>query len=276
MAKGYTKPITGDPKSIPDDIIDANLKKSARRKVSKILKSKATKEIPLSVGDMVEIYRKVNKKGIWSEPKQILSINHEGRYLTVPAKKGSHYTVGIEDVRKSIENNDLSQLVSDSIDKLDNEILDITDDPTTIPNHTNIFNNQRKSHMNQNKNLKSNNKNSHMTIFEEPRYGDSETEVEIDLPQIGDQISVYWPLDDQFYNGTVKKINDNQFTINYNDGDVEELDLMQENWKHQNINANTNELKVISNEPKILKQMADHFGNKQFMKHQAQELTNIR
>ena len=89
----------------------------------------------------MEIYQRVHHKGIWSQPKPILSVNIEGKYITVDGKKGSTITVGIEDVRKAMNNNELSQLVSDGIDKIDLEISDLTE---------NILNN--KDHKNSDKN----------------------------------------------------------------------------------------------------------------------------
>lgn len=79
QAKGYTKPIDGNcPYAIPDEIVDAQQKLSAERKLALILKSKATFAEHITVGDMVEVYRRtgMGKPGIWSTPKIVLSIDH--------------------------------------------------------------------------------------------------------------------------------------------------------------------------------------------------------
>lgn len=117
----------------------------------------------------------------------------------------------------------------------------------------------------------------HMKLkSDDPQYSVSETEIEVNLPDVGDQISFYLPLDDQLYDAKVASIDDNRFTINNVDGDIEERDLMQEDWKYQIMNVSANKQKAICNELKklnetsILKIVADYFGNKQFMRHEAQ------
>lgn len=72
MAKGYTRPFEGSPISLPQEMLDAHLNMQARRKLSMIMRSKATKEIPLSIGEMVEVYQKGmnGKRGHWSVPKE--------------------------------------------------------------------------------------------------------------------------------------------------------------------------------------------------------------
>ena len=54
------------------------------------------------------------------------------------------------------------------------------------------------------------------------------------VPGVGDMIEVYWPLDDEFYRGTVAAINDdeNKYHINYDDGDKEVLHMPDEVWRY--------------------------------------------
>lgn len=58
--------------------------------------------------------------------------------------------------------------------------------------------------------------------------------------------------------------------MNYDDRDQEVLYLIKESRKFQNFDGNSTELRVISNEPSMLKPMADHFCKKHFLRHQAQ------
>ena len=51
-------------------------------------------------------------------------------------------------------------------------------------------------------------------------------------PKVGMRIQVYWPSMKQFYPGIISSYNDksDKFTVNYDDGDIEQLDLSKENW----------------------------------------------
>lgn len=59
-AKGFRSPVAAERSDtvVPDDIRDARDQLQARRKLALILRSKAVKEVPLSVGDLVEVYQK--------------------------------------------------------------------------------------------------------------------------------------------------------------------------------------------------------------------------
>ena len=53
------------------------------------------------------------------------------------------------------------------------------------------------------------------------------------MPKVGLKIEVYWPIDKSFYSGTVTKFDEStsKYTVEYDDGDVEELDLDKEDWE---------------------------------------------
>jgi len=89
--KGFSKPIHSKPAelTITDDVLDAHEKLQARRKLALILKSKTVREIPLHVGDSVEIIQKKQheKRGKWSSAKTILSFDPDARSIIVPGKK---------------------------------------------------------------------------------------------------------------------------------------------------------------------------------------------
>lgn len=90
MARGYTKPVMCKTalSAVPDDVIDAHEKLRARRKLAFILNLKVVKEIPIQVGDLVEVYQKKQheKRGKWSVPKPVISVDHAARSVTVPGK----------------------------------------------------------------------------------------------------------------------------------------------------------------------------------------------
>ena len=60
-------------------------------------------------------------------------------------------------------------------------------------------------------------------------------------PQVGDTIEVFWPLDMNYYQGTVTDISDSGYhTVSYDDGDTEALLINNENWRFaQTAESNT-------------------------------------
>lgn len=76
MAKGYTKVIYRSTAGFADNIKEAYMKLQARRKLATIPKTKGTKIIPVSVGNLGTFYRKEGKRGNFSEPKQNAKVNN--------------------------------------------------------------------------------------------------------------------------------------------------------------------------------------------------------
>ena len=127
QAKGFTKPLNGNSiSSIPEEITDAQQKLAAKRKLALILKSKSTVEQHVNVGDMIEVYKStgMDKKGIWSRPKIVLSIDHEARSVVVPGKAGKRATVSIKDIRMALPEDSFAGTIQDALDKIDNVIED--------------------------------------------------------------------------------------------------------------------------------------------------------
>lgn len=78
-------------------------------------------------------------------------------------------------------------------------------------------------------------------------------------------------MDDQNYPGTVKSLQDGCHNIIYDDRDIEELKLVNENWRQiDSLNSASvyASPKLESNEQDVLKQMLESIGKKQFMRHQ--------
>lgn len=103
LAKGFTHPTTSNPLdlTVPDDVRQSCDELPLRRKLDLILKSKDLHKVPLSVGDIVEIYQKHKneKRGKWSEAKPILSVDKPARVIKVPGKNDREITVAFEDTR---------------------------------------------------------------------------------------------------------------------------------------------------------------------------------
>lgn len=76
LAKRFTKPVNSKPAElcVPINVIDAREQLQARRKLALIMRSKALTEVPVAIGDSVEIFQKKEKekRGKWSQPKTVL------------------------------------------------------------------------------------------------------------------------------------------------------------------------------------------------------------
>lgn len=93
-------------------------------------------------------------------------------------------------------------------------------------------------------------------------------------PEVGDRIDVFWPLDNQYYSGIVSSYDDDgKATINYDDSEIETLDMSKETWKLSAASSALS-MKIDSNtlEQQVLKLYQSLFQNKTFMRHQAQSL----
>lgn len=278
QAKGYTKPINGNPpKTIPDDIIEAQENLSAKRKLAMILKSKATIEEYVSVGDMIEVYHKtgMKKKGVWSTPKIVLSVDHDSRSVTVPGRAGKRSTVALEDIRKALPENSFEETIQLSLDKLEESIEDELLETSENENIKWDYENDDDSSQS----------NEIQIATEDADFSgngpiiDSEQSKKVAR---GDHIEVFWPLDDTYYSGVVKHLHQNgEVTVLYNDGAKERLQMDKEIWKHccnaATANAvgakdkeSSSEYTVKNMEPYELQRMYNFFGNKPFLRFQAQ------
>lgn len=92
-------------------------------------------------------------------------------------------------------------------------------------------------------------------------------------PSIEDSIEVFWPTGDKYYLGTVTEIIDNgKQVVNYKDGDVEILNISDENRRScSTLSAKvTSELTLKSNVPDELREMKESIGNTPFLSHRLQ------
>lgn len=84
-------------------------------------------------------------------------------------------------------------------------------------------------------------------------------------PNVGDNISGYWPLMNSSYNGRVHQISGDKYVVHYDEGGVGTLILDNENWKYcAVIFPRSSEWK--STHLHDLKTFLDYFGNRPFMK----------
>lgn len=100
------------------------------------------------------------------------------------------------------------------------------------------------------------------------------------LLAVGDSIELFRPIDNQYCNGTVAKFSDNTvFTINYDDGNIEELSQMsKENWQFSSsamLHEMSTKYSIVSNEKEFLNQLLDYFGNKPFLCSRAQKFPSF-
>ena len=143
----------------------------AKRKLNLILKSKSNTVIPVRIGDLVQVFIKLQheKREKWSNAKPVLSYENQSGAVTVPGQNGRTIKAAVEDVRFAITNNEFSlkyQEASDimdtaldkSIDSLNKDNSEQTDDCVSIT------------------------ETDELGLTHELR--------------VGDKIEVYWPLDD--------------------------------------------------------------------------------
>ena len=275
LAKGFSKPIAAKPidNVIPDDVRDARDQFQARRKLALILRSKAVTEVPLSVGDLVEVYQKRDheKRGKWSAPKPITSVNHKARSVTVPGKNGRTINVAFEDTRTAVRQDGFAQMVQDGMDLMTDIIHDqFVSFPTPAEGAVGASESSKEEH---------DPAVSHATSPDSENSAvdaDFSAESSTVVPGIRDRISVFWPLQNQSFIGTVhSEAEDGRLNVHYDDGDVECLNISNERWQFANALAASSStfpesLKLTSKENEVLFSMVDYFGNKPFLKHHAQ------
>ena len=228
--------------------------------MSLILKSKAVKDIPVHVRDLVEVHTKKQheKRGKWSVPKPILSVDADARTITVPGRAGKTLSIAIEDIRLASAHDSLEQMVQDGIDCIDDLLRErITQGPVG----------SQESSASDGTNT---------TAVTPDIDSDFSTEGHNVEASVGDSVAVYWPEDDQYYTGTVHSAEpDGRLNVHYDDGEKECLDMSAETWKltttvSANSGTTSSRTSLLSTEKDVLTSMLQNFGNKPFLKHEAQ------
>lgn len=135
LSKGFTKPIDNEPvNQLPDDLRNEQEKLTAKRKLTKILRSKYVTEPYLSKGDMVNVFAKrpMDKRGKWLYDSSILSYVTLSGTVTIPGSHGHTIYVTVEDVRPAIIQDSLASMIQDRIGTLDDEFYYTIDRSVTI------------------------------------------------------------------------------------------------------------------------------------------------
>lgn len=266
LAKGFTRPaLPGTPPiPIPEEIRAAHENLQAKRKLTLILRSKATTDNVVKAGDLVQVYLKnqKEKRGKWTDPRPVLSFDKISHSVTVPGKNGRTVNAAVEDVRLAVADNALARMIQESIDELQNALQIEIDE---IPND------QKQG-----------------TIGNDQAPEDNESDHEVNAsddpmspkPNIGDSVEVYWPQDKTYYPGNIDTISDDGlYTIAYDDGDVEnDLNFDNELWRYCTPAVNSNSIKVAalqeleSQEQELLENYAKSMGYNSFMLHEADGL----
>ena len=221
--------------------------------------------------------------------KIFLQVDHNARSIVVPGKNGRRVIVAIEDVSLALKDDSLEQAVQASIDSLDASIDNYLTSATSDDNDS-------SSNADDNGN-KTSNACSDADFSESSPHSSTTsstnavTTTEKNPPKVtrGDRVKVYWPEDRQNYPGVVKTLHhDGQVTILYDDGETERLNMDNEDWDYEDqqstVSASSGAIResastgdssteaplVTDTEPIELKKLLEHFGNKSFLKHQAQ------
>lgn len=216
MAKGYSKPLLANQRPLPvdDELQKAHNELIAKRKLTLILRSNVYCTQSFKPGDFVQVYIKSGneKRGKWTSPRQVLSINREAGSITVHDRAGNIISAAFEDCRAAPNQSELTNAIQESIDELEENLagqlelhesiiryIESTDEVGECEEHPGDFD------------MSSDNKRTTTP------------------PNTGDLISVYWPLENKYFTGTVKIFNsDRMRVIHYDDDDQETLNLVDE------------------------------------------------
>lgn len=111
-----------------------------------------------------------------------------------------------------------------------------------------------------------------------PRGGFSENNANTVLPELGERIAVFWPLEEQYCSGTIHSIDPNGcHVVHCDENDIDVLHQTKENSKMDccillSIKVITNVLE--SNEHDFLSDMLAALRSPPFLRYQAKGLTN--
>lgn len=179
MAKGFTRPISNNPAIVPEELLEAQITLSAKRKLVRILSLKSPTDISVSPGDLVEIYIKQDKqkRGKWLSPRVILDFDPSTSSVTVPGSNGRTIRAAIEDVRHALSDVLFASIVRKANDEIDADIQEIV---------------EQISSSQLNGNVAESSSSLVRPISLPPLFASNEKSVE---PNVDDLIEVYWPLE---------------------------------------------------------------------------------
>ena len=92
-----------------------------------ILRSNSVTPHPVKVGDLFQVYYKIEKekRGRWLPPRLFLEIDQQAGLVNVPGARGRTVNATLEDVRVADDSDDWAKLVIDAIDEISDSIGDM-------------------------------------------------------------------------------------------------------------------------------------------------------
>lgn len=294
LAHGFTKTFLCQLKLNPDEIVEAQSTIEAKRKVTRIICDKSPPTIMAEVGDIIDVYvkKRNEKRGTWSSPRTVLSINNQSGAVAVPGAAGHFMKAVFEYIWSSIDVATFSQLVREANDTLNRSISELVDIlcNTQIPtmeiyplNDFAFLNRDVKDAISSNPDQSTFPAQSFYACFasDEPTGSISSTLTSTDItafdgivaPEVSDQVEVFWPLDDTYYLGVIAEEQNGNHTFVYDAGAIGTLDCSNQKWRFQNnsnlqsISATT--LLLESDMPAVLSALLVYFGYKPFLRYQA-------
>lgn len=99
-AKSFTRPLLGEPKLIPSNLIESLVTFSVKRILTQTLQSHRSIDILLTPGNLVDVFVKLDrdKGGKCLSPWTILSIDWDSETLSVPSSGGRLANAAIEEI----------------------------------------------------------------------------------------------------------------------------------------------------------------------------------
>lgn len=76
MANVFTRPLYTVPSPIPTDLVEAKAVLLAKQNLAKILSTKTITDVPLAVGDLVDVYVRTDgqKRATFYSPQSVLEL----------------------------------------------------------------------------------------------------------------------------------------------------------------------------------------------------------
>lgn len=231
MSKGCTRPVSVLSVVVETDqeLVDVQHHFGANRKLTKILRSKATTDTTARVGDFIEVLfkRDRNNRGKWLTPRTVFSINRSSDTVTVPTSNGRSINASFKDVSAALAEDVFAMMVRESINNVDREIASALDDYTATLGLDSATNAEWRVWC----------------------YDDYDNNLSSVTPSIEDRVDISWITDSQFNLDGVTVVRDGIHQVTHDDDDVKILDMsqtlapralvlaLQQSHAHSNLNA---------------------------------------
>lgn len=113
LSRGYFRPLDATPIPLPLVPFDAHGTLNIKSRLFKIFFSKPIRDIPLSDGDLIDVYVKQydQRRNKWSSPQSILSLDRATWTVSTPVFHDRTINATVEDVQPSIDGDSLASFV---------------------------------------------------------------------------------------------------------------------------------------------------------------------